>query len=393
MNILLLAWENFGSEDMKDAFESLGHSVKTLETSQEDLLNGAVREAVREAMPTAGADAIFSFNYFPNVAEECKAQGIPYLAWVYDSPCVQLYSYTVIYPTNHIFVFDSDTYLKFAGQGISTIKYLPMAAYPERLCALGSRDSEFGKVLGSDPLSKSMDISFVGSLYHEKHQFFRRMQGVSEYTEGYLRGIMESQKHLYGCNLVESALSPEILEEMHRCLPLEPAKDSAATREWLFSEFVLNRQITAEERKDLLELVGRTHPIDLFTADTSAKLTGCRNHGPVDFYEGAPRVFGRSRINLNISLRSIVNGIPLRCFEIMGSGGFLLTNYQGDFGQFFTEGEDYVAFESPEDLCAKVDYYLTHEEERAAIAANGLAKIREAHTYVHRAKELLENLG
>lgn len=384
MNILLLAWENFGTADMREAFESLEHRVKELATSQEDLVSGRIKAHLQDTLREANWDVIFSFNYFPSVAMWCKDQGLPYLSWVYDSPCVQLYSYTVIYPTNHIFVFDSDTYLEFAGQGISTVHFLPMSANPDRLQQVIER--------GTTSLPNSMNVSFVGSLYHEKHQFFQRMKGLKPYTEGYLRGIMEAQKHLYGYNLVREALTPEVLEDMHRSLPLEPGKDSAATTGWLFSEYVLNRQITAEERRNLLEAIGEKHPVDFFTPDTSARLNGCRNHGPVDFFEGAPQVFAHSRINLNISLRSIVNGIPLRCFEIMGSGGFLLTNYQGDFAQFFQEGEDYVAFTDPTDMLQKVDYYLTHEEERANIAENGQKKIRETHTYIHRAKEMLYSL-
>ena len=51
-----------------------------------------------------------------------------------------------------------------------------------------------------------------------------------------------------------------------------------------------------------------------------------------------PLVFQNSKINLNITLRSIKNGIPLRAIDIMGAGGFLLTNYQNDFGLHFTDG-------------------------------------------------------
>ena len=43
-----------------------------------------------------------------------------------------------------------------------------------------------------------------------------------------------------------------------------------------------------------------------------------------------PYVFRNSRINLNITLRSIKSGIPLRCMDIYGAGGFLLSNYQTD---------------------------------------------------------------
>lgn len=53
--------------------------------------------------------------------------------------------------------------------------------------------------------------------------------------------------------------------------------------------------------------------------------------GAVDYYEVMPHVFKQSKINLNITLRSIQSGMPLRAWDIMGAGGFLLSNYQADF--------------------------------------------------------------
>ena len=102
-----------------------------------------------------------------------------------------------------------------------------------------------------------------------------------------------------------------------------------------------------------------------------------------------PLVFKRSKINLNITLRSIRSGIPLRVFDIMGAGGFLLSNYQADFQDLFVPDEDFVYYESKEDLLRKVGYYLNHEDERKAIARNGHEKIAAKHTYRHRVKEML----
>ena len=106
----------------------------------------------------------------------------------------------------------------------------------------------------------------------------------------------------------------------------------------------------------------------------------------------APYVFKHARINLNITLRSIKSGIPLRAFDILGAGGFLLTNFQADFEDCYVPDEDFVFFESREDLLQKIEYYLTHEDERAAIAWNGFQKTASCHTYQHRVEEILSCL-
>ncbi|WP_304428935.1 glycosyltransferase family protein, partial [Faecalibaculum rodentium] len=114
------------------------------------------------------------------------------------------------------------------------------------------------------------------------------------------------------------------------------------------------------------------------------------NHGIVDYYTEMPLVFNRSRINLNITRRGIQTGMPLRAIDILGSGGFLLSNFQSDFLEYFVPGEDFVYFESREDLVQKVDYYLDHEAERQAIARSGHDKVAAAHTYRHRVREMLD---
>lgn len=173
---------------------------------------------------------------------------------------------------------------------------------------------------------------------------------------------------------------------------MDPNPDGVETREYLYAQYVINRKITGLERLRLLTAITKGHALDLFTLDPSFTLPNLQNHGTADYYSEMPLVFKKSRINLNISLRSIKSGIPLRAFDIMGSGGFLLSNYQEDFLENFTPGEDFVYYESEQDLLQKIDYYLAHEEERQAIAGSGHDKVAAAHTYRDRVRELLSCL-
>ncbi len=390
--ILIPTWESFGTEDIIRAFEAEGAQVVPFASSQEELLSPELPEKLTPEIRKKVPDALFTFNYYPEAAKICHDLDLPYISWTYDSPYIHLYSYTIAFPTNRVYVFDSDTALFFQSQGITTVRFLPMAADPERLMRLirsaGRKDSGIPAFFEDVP-----SITFVGSLYAENHNFFKRLKGLSSYTEGYLRGLMEMQKRLFGYNLIEESLTPDLLKELHTALPLEPDASTVATQAWLFAEYVINRQITAEERCDYLQaLAAAGHRVELYTPEQNSVPAGCHVHPPVDFYEAAPQLYHRSAINLNIALRSIVNGIPLRCFEIMGSGGFLLTSYQGDLEQYFEEGRDYASYGSLAELLDKTKYYLTHEPERSRIAKNGLERIRESHTYRHRVRTMLEEL-
>ncbi|MCM1267456.1 MAG: DUF3880 domain-containing protein [Bacteroidales bacterium] len=379
MKILFIEWASFGNADIKDAFIKEGHTIVSFPFSNKDARRDAeIEDALAKSLRDTVPDAVFSFNYFPLVSNVCKKEGLPYLAWIYDSPYVMLYSYTTVNPCNHIYVFDRAVCREFQAAGIGTVHYLPMAANTERLDAL-------------DAGAFAYDVSFVGSLYTESHNFFDRMESLSDYAKGYLEGLMNAQMHIQGYNFIQESLSP-IMEELYQALPMDPNPDGVETREYLYAQYVINRKLTGQERLRLLTAVTKRHPLDLFTLDPAFSLPNLRNHGTADYYAEMPLVFKKSRINLNISLRSIRSGIPLRAFDIMGSGGFLLSNYQEDFLENFTPGEDFVYYESEEDLLAKIDYYLTHEDERQAIAKNGHDKVASAHTYRDRVRRMLTAL-
>ena len=384
MHVIFFASDDFCIEDMIEAFQSEGHDVKVCSCSRDELL-GCNSEKITNTITECKADIVFTLNYYPSIALVCKDASIRYISWVYDNPRVQLFSYTTVFPTNTIFVFEQDVSLFFQAGGIKNIHYLPMASNPVRL------NKSIEKALKTNSIySKPKEISFVGSLYTEEHQLYSRMvkNGISQYTLGYLRGIIKAQKEIYGCDIVTPSLKTEIISDMKAALPLEPSEDSVATIEYLFAKYVIDRQITSEERIELLSLAGKEHEVNVYTVDPNAIIPNCINHGPAHSDLYAPVVYRSSKINLNISLRSIINGIPLRAFEIMGSGGFLLTNYQAEFLNYFVPGEDFDYFDSPEDMLNKINYYLNHEAERLQIAENGCRKIKEKHTFMHRIKEM-----
>ena len=50
-------------------------------------------------------------------------------------------------------------------------------------------------------------------------------------------------------------------------------------------------------------------------------------------------------------------------------------------------------FDGTEDLLSKIEYYLSHDKERKAIAENAFQKVSENHTYLHRINTMLEIAG
>ena len=110
------------------------------------------------------------------------------------------------------------------------------------------------------------------------------------------------------------------------------------------------------------------------------------------YSEEMPKAFYVSKINLNITSRSIDSGIPQRVFDIMASGGFVLTNYQPELEEYFEIGKDLEVFHDLDELMEKVDYYLAHEEARIRIAMNGYRKVREKYSYTILATEWVKQV-
>lgn len=382
MKILFIEWASFGNNDMKEAFTVEGHTVVSYPFSNKDSRRDEVVEKDFSAfLHREVPDVVFSFNYFPVISVVCKQENIRYISWIYDSPYVMLYSYTTINPCNTIYVFDRELYTEFHNAGIQTVHYLPMAANTARL-------DKIVPAATTSVIPYSYDVSFVGSLYTEEHNFFDRMTSLSDYTKGYLDALMASQMKVQGYNFIQESLTP-IMDDLYHALPMDPNPDGVESREYLYAQYVINRKITGLERDELLHAAAQHFHFDLFTPNLDYAIPNLTNHGTVDYYQQMPLVFKQSRINLNISLRSIKSGIPLRAFDIMGSGGFLLSNFQADYLDNFIPGEDFDYYESKEDFINKINYYLTHEEERIAIAKSGHDKIAAGHTFRHRVREML----
>lgn len=102
-----------------------------------------------------------------------------------------------------------------------------------------------------------------------------------------------------------------------------------------------------------------------------------------------PRVYGRARIVINVPDPD--TDFNWRVMEAMFCGAMLLTP-RSDNGQdlLFEEGTHFVSFSGDADLRTKLDYYLSHDDERARIAAAGRDLVHARHTLSRRIPELLE---
>lgn len=382
MNIIFLDWPCFCKEDTVATLKKLGHSVSFFSHPEYDLRKSAVfDDAFDQFCRSGNFDLVFSYNFYPLVSEGCKRNHLKYISIVYDSPHVSLYSYTIVYPCNNVFLFDRTQYQELSSLGITTVHYMPLAANTDRITMLLSRPHKRERY--------QSDISFVGSLYNEDHNLFDRLSGLSEYTRGYLEAIMEAQLKVYGYYFIEEILPKKVLDEMKTSMPYHAGYTGIQTDEYIYGNYFIGRKLTEMDRIRTLTSVAKHHPLRLYTINSSYHAPGIENMGTVDYENEMPYVFHYSKINLNITLKSIKSGIPLRAIDIMAAGGFLLSNFQADFLEHFTPDEDFVYYNDLDDLNDKIQYYLNHDEEREQIAKNGQEKIRRYHSFEDQFRRMI----
>jgi spore maturation protein CgeB len=147
------------------------------------------------------------------------------------------------------------------------------------------------------------------------------------------------------------------------------------------------------ERIEFLEHLAASHSLDIwgYGLDALSPDSVLRHvhHGPLwalDMYQ----VLYNSDIALNhhINVAGAYSN-NMRLYEATGVGAFLLTDYKENLKTLFEPGKEVVAYHSAAEAAELIEYYLTHEEERKAIAQAGQARTLREHTYRHRMEEFV----
>ena len=387
MTILFYRYGSICEPGIMNAFRSLDITVReeTAEMTDKNIAPSKCVEIVSRALKETRPVFVFSVNFFPAVAQVCHIYGILYLCWTVDSPVFELFSKAIQYDTNRIFMFDRAQYEYFRPFNLDCIFHLPLASWVEQF------DTVTSAVSAGDRKKYGSDISFVGSLYTEKNPM-HEVKGLPDYIAGFIDGIVDASLELYGYNFMEEVVTDEIVSHIRNADAGAFSFTDTVTDpgRYVTAHHYLGMQAAETERIRTLNRLAEEFEVDLYTRSNSAHLHNVRVHDGIKTLTQMPKVFRLSKINLNMTVRPIQTGIPLRVFDILGCGGFLMTNYQPELLEHFEIGVDLEAYTGLDELIEKCSYYLAHEEERKQIAQNGYRKVKENHTYQKRLTQMLQ---
>jgi spore maturation protein CgeB len=91
--------------------------------------------------------------------------------------------------------------------------------------------------------------------------------------------------------------------------------------------------------------------------------------------------------HIDISPASASN---MRLFETTGVGTCLITDWKENLPELFEPDTEVLTYRSAEECVEKVEYILSHEEERRSIATAGQARTMREHTFENRAARIDE---
>lgn len=363
MKKILIIMTNITTKNMQIYLRQMGYEVNEWQAPRE---GGPEKraEALHEVLDDSYY-AVFTYDFFPQFAQICHEKKLYYITWIVDNPHFPLWSNAVKYPMNRIFVFDKSQCEQLKKRGVENVFYLPLGADIDSFDKINDKKNEF-----------EADVAFVGSLYNESAKnLFLQIPYLPPYVKGYVNALLQSQQKVSQNIISKEILSPDVWKEIKELVNLTQVDSYDFSYEECFVS-ILQMEVTRRERCQAVTLLNEFFDFKLYTGSSIDFNPKLKKEAYVDYENEMPLVFRNSRVIINITLRSITTGIPLRALDIMGCGGFLLTNYQSELAEYFEEGRECVFFYDLEDMVMKTDYYLKHEEERSRIAAEGYKKVK-----------------
>lgn len=141
--------------------------------------------------------------------------------------------------------------------------------------------------------------------------------------------------------------------------------------------------------------------IDIFGGDpgylhdiSSNRIINNQNikYHPATNYVETQYIYANSKINLNITSLQFDHAVVNRVIDVGAVGGFILTDWKPEL-QNITSVHKEISYRTIEELSYKINYYLSHEEERLEIAEQLHQDIISQCTYSNVVKYIISKLS
>lgn len=361
--------------DLLAELESRGFSVRQMESKT--LTVESFKAAVAETRPAF----LLNVNYSPEIAFLCSMEGLPYVSWTIDPLPASRFK---VYPKTRLerclaFVHQKAMVEKLEGLGLPHVVHLPLAAPGDRRRPV----EEEGKL---DPYR--CELSFVGVSLRgelETSQSLLRSWGSSEETLERVAAWMEELRaeRADRCDFRGFTREPGAVPGWIR-ESLPGAADEAALADaldgWL-SHLLRVRRIQA------LEPQGVVTWGDAWWGEVTEGYAGYADHG-----EQLTLIYNASAINLDMPRVYQRDILTMRTFDIMASGGLVVSEPSAELGDLFEDGKHLFTYRDTRELQELVARIREQPELGREVARRGHEEVLARHLLSHRVDAILAGM-
>jgi spore maturation protein CgeB len=311
------------------------------------------------------------------IAAACKKNAGIHINWCVDDPFfMEVFHGRPIAPASNRLDFVSNrAYVAPMREKGLNAHFLPLAADP----------AIFFPPAGIPNYAR--DLCFVGNSYRAQvNDFCSPCEDLMERLVPFMGDVLKR----YEKNMLID-LEGEVAAQLDlQDLPPTLSKQKAI--------FIVKHFISYLFRKRAICSLAREYPGFVVFGDPLWKydLSDERVFTTVGYYTNLRDTYVGTKINIDINRVVITEGLTQRVFDCSASGGFIITNNKPIINEFFETGEvgkEVVMFDNGGHLKELVNHYLTHDEERKAIARRAQERVLKEHTYDHRMRTVFKILS
>lgn len=370
-------------DEVRAALERRGWSAWTLDVqrlAQEELARELARLAPR---------LLFAVNHTEGLAEFCAERGVPLVVWEVDpalAPPRRLPALASSARETRVFTYRERNRQAFAAAGYARVEALPLAADPELRRPLALDDEE--RERWGAPLA-FVGSSMVANALRLREQALAHWSawlggGASARAraEAGLRRVLEGQRRTPALDRVAALLEEEA-----------PGLAHALAGRGVFVTPLVAESAAAEKRLAALAPLGALG-LSVWGDEGWSALAchGVRWRGSAGHREELTRIYNACAVHLDVARLYQNDIVPMRVFDVLACGGFLLAERSAELERLFVPGRELDTWSTSAELRAKAAHYLAHPDEARAIAARGRAVVLEHHTIERRLERMLAGL-
>jgi Glycosyl transferases group 1 len=279
----------------------------------------------------------------------------------------------------------------FDQQHVDGLRELGVLTTPQVRVRLGPaypHHVAFGDATGEDGYDE--EVAFTGNLFSPRPQRSHgRTRDIIETLRDRVIAAFDRDMQVSYWDAVQAARA-ELGETDCRSAKLMP--DESFFWEYL-SVDVMSSLITHSR---LRALGASRHPVSVYGLmfdPLSAHLLQPHPHltlkGAVDYLTGMPRLNRRSKVTLDVVTAHFPTSTTIKVLNCFASGGVCLFNAKPAFRAAFGSAADQVMYRDFDDMNAKLDHLLSHDRERAEIAAYFKSRVQAEHSFIGLLAELV----